>query len=699
MKAIKIVGIAIAAILLLVLGGIAIVASQFDSARIKAEAAKVVQEKHQRRLEIDGDIRLSFWPNLGISLGKVSLSEHKSDQEFAAIDSARISVAVLPLLSKKVVINDIQLNGLKTTIIKHKDGALNVADLLANDADASSPPAGTEKAQAGGEPVHIDISSVKLSNAALGWRDEQSGSSTTISGLDLSTGRIQADAASKTYHIEKLVLAMKGKNESKDGSDSFEVKLEAPQISITPEKSAGESITLSVALSGTQRNVNAKLALTGVEGNAKTIRIGKLILDLDAKFGEAGVKGQLASVLTTDLEKQTASLEQIDGGFDISHPQMPMKQLKLPLAGTLHADMARQSADGRLSTQFDESRIALKFGVEKFSPLALSFDLDVDKLNLDKYLPPKNAAGKTGGTTADKPAGKPAEKPAAGDDKLDFTALKSLNLKGVAHIGQFQARNIKIGNLRLQTRSANGKLDVAPLSASLYEGTLNGVFSLDANHNVIALKQNLSGISIAPLLKDVADKGILEGHGNVALDVTAHGQTIGAMKKALAGSASLSLRDGAIKGINLAQSFRDLKSTFGAKQDSIIQNKAGDKTDFSELTASFRIGNGVAHNDDLSIKSPFLRLAGSGDIDIGESHLDYLLKASAVATAGGQDAKDLEHLKGLTVPVRLTGSFDKPSWKIEFASLVDEVAKAKVEEVKQKAQEKLKDKLKGLFGR
>lgn len=565
-------------------------------------------------------------------------------------------MAVLPLLSRKVIVNDIQLNGLKATVIKRKDGTLNVADLLSGD-EAGIDASGEKTRAAGSEPLRIDVAGVSIANAALGWRDEQSGSTTTISGLDLSTGRVQADGANKAYKVSKPAMAMRGKSESKSRVDSFEVKL----------------------------------VLSGVEGNGNALKIAKLALDLDARVNEAAVKGQLVSALAADLGKLTASLEKIAGGFDINYPQMPMKQLKLPFAGALYADLARQSADGRLTAQFDESKIAFKFGVAKLSPLTLSFDLDVDKFNLDKYLPPKRAVAESAG------------KQSTGGDTLDFSALEGVNLTGAAHVGQLQAQNVKVANLRMQMRVASGRMDVAPLSASLYEGTLNGAISLDANGNAVALRQNLAGISIAPLLKDAADKDMLEGHGRVALDVTAHGKTIGEMKKALAGAASLSLKDGAIKGINLAQSFRDLKRKFDAKQDPVMQNKATDKTDFTELTASFRIASGVAHNDDLSAKSPFLRLTGNGDIDIGESRLNYLLKATVVGTSGGQGGQDIEYLKGITVPVHLTGAFDNPSWNIEFSSMASEAVKAKVEEAKQKAQEKVeekvRDRLKALFGK
>ena len=409
-------------------------------------------------------------------------------------------------------------------------------------------------------------------------------------------------------------------------------------------------------------------------------------LDVDASFGESALKVHLDSPVTANLEAQTVALEKLAGNVDLANPQMPMKQLKLPLAGRFSADLARKTAALELTTQFDESKIATKVRIARFAPLALGFDLDVDQLNVDKYLPPKAK-----------------EEKAAKADKLDFSALKGLDIDGAIRIGALQVSKLKLAKLDAKINMANGRLDVAPLSVNLYEGTATGSLSLNANGNHLGLKQNLAGVSINPLMKDLADKDLLEGRGNVALDVSSHGDSVAAMKKALGGTASLSLKDGAIKGINLAQSLRDLKGKLGAKQDSTQQAKAGDKTDFSELTASLKIASGVAHNEDLAMKSPFLRLAGAGDIDIGGGQMNYLAKASVVASSAGQGGQGLDQLKGLTVPVRVTGPFENLSYKIEFGSLVADAAKAKVEEKKQevkaKAEEKVKDKLKGLFGK
>jgi AsmA protein len=666
MKLIKLAGVGVGIVLALLVALVAYVSATFDSARLKTELAKVVQEKKQRTLRIDGDLALSFWPNVGVHLGKTSLSEHNGDKEFAAIDDARVSVAVIPLLSKQIVINTVELNGAKATLIKHKDGTLNIADLLSKDKEDSS-------------PVQMNIAAIKIGNAQLTWQDEQSGQTSTISGLDLTTGHVEADTGKQAYQVEAVHLVAKGKT----GNDNFEVKLEAPKLAYAPGKSGGERIVLSASLTGASHAMTATLTASGIDGTAEALKIGKLELDASAKSGNSNATIKLDTTLAVQLGKQIVALDKIAGQLEIADPQMPMKSVKLPLSGHLRADLDKPSADGALSTQFDESKIAFKFDVSKFSPLALAFDLDIDQLNVDKYLPPA----------------KPGEEKKGGEEaKIDLSALKGLNLKGEVRIGKLQVANVKASNVKLDIRAAAGKLDIAPHSMNLYNGSLAGVLSVNADGNAVALRENLSGISVNPLMKDLANKDLIEGHGNVQLDVTTHGVTVTAMKKALGGNASVALKDGALKGINLAQTFRDLKAKFSARQDAVQQANAADKTDFSELTASFRIANGVAHNDDLSAKSPFLRLSGAGDIDIGNGRLDYLAKASVVATSGGQGAKDLEHLKGLTVPVRASGPFDKLSYKLELAGLAQEAVKAKVEEKKEEIKQQAKDKLlKGLF--
>ena len=132
-----------------------------------------------------------------------------------------------------------------------------------------------------------------------------------------------------------------------------------------------------------------------------------------------------------------------------------------------------------------------------------------------------------------------------------------------------------------------------------------------------------------------------------------------------------------------------------------------EKTDFSELNATFVIKNGVAHNEDLDVKAPLFRVTGAGDIDIGKSTINYVAKAAVVATAQGQGGKQRSDVAGLTVPVKLTGSFDAMKYEVDYRGAASELAKSKVgERAKQaidknrgKVEDKVRDRLKGLLGR
>ena len=697
MKALRILGLAFGVLLALVAVLLGALYALFDGEKLKVELTRVVMEQKQRKLDIAGPLELSVWPDVGIKLGRLTLSEPGGKEGFLALDAARVAVAVMPLLSKQVQVQRIEVDGLKATLVKRKDGTLNIADLVGGgDKEAAAKAAPKVGAGDTAAPVQIDIAGIKIANAQLTWRDEKAGTTTTVSNLDLGSGRVQADSGRQTLAVEALALAAKGKT----GADSFELKLDVPRLDIAPDKSSGETVNLAANLAGSGRNLAARLVLSGVEGNAKALKIGKLALDLDAKVGESALKARIDSPVAADMAAQTLALEKLAGSLDLANPQMPMKQLKLPLSGSLRADLAKQSAALDLGTRFDESKIALKLKVAKFAPLALGFDLDIDTLNVDKYLPPKKAEEKVAASPA--PAGKDAAA-----DKLDFSALKGHDVNGALRIGALQVSKLKLAKLDAKIRLAGGRLDVAPLSMNLYEGSASGSLSLNAAGNQLALKQNLNGISINPLLRDLADKDLLEGRGNVALDVASRGDSVAAMKKALAGTASLSLKDGAIKGINLAQSMRDIKARLGTlqgKAEGTTQKaRAGEKTDFSELTASLKIANGVARNDDLALKSPFLRLAGAGDIDIGAGRMDYLAKATLVNTSTGQGGKEADKVKGLTVPVRIAGPFDALTYKPELGDLAADMAKAKLEEktgaITGKTESKAKDKLKGLFGK
>lgn len=721
------------------------VAATFDPNDYKDQIIRAVKDSKQRDLRLDGNITLSFFPNIGANLGKVSLSEFNSDQQFAAIDSARVSLALLPLLSGQAVVNEVAVSGLQATLIKRKDGTTNIDDLLG----ASDENAGEKKSD-DKQPVGFDIAAVSIEKTSLAYRDEASDAQYAIKDLNLHTGRIangvpveislsanvQAnrpklgiatqlkttlafDLDKQQYRFEGLDLQGGGTaldignlkfkangamnanlvtqefgaqkfSLSASGTklqDTFEATLDAPAISLTKDKFSGDKLMLNAKLNGAAGDIVAALALHDLQGNAQSFNSSALTLDLDMKQPEQAFKAKLASPLSGNFQARQFNLDSLVLALHATGDKLPNKSISSEMKGSVRVDVGKETVRANLAGGLLQSQIKAQIGVNGFADPAIHFDMDVDQFDADLFLPKKS--GK-------EPKANEAEQP------IDLSALRKLNLDGSLRIGSLKVANVKATNVRLDIEAYNGQVNVAPLSANLYQGSMKGSLGVNAQATPsIAINQSLSGINVAALTSDAADFDTLEGKGNIDMSLAMQGDSVGAMKRALNGTMSLNLADGSIKGINIAKKLRDAQAMLGKSGGSaqtLSANKE-EKTDFSELKANFKINNGVAHNDDLSLKSPLLRLTGNGDLDIGQSSMNYVAKATLAKTLEGQGGKDV--VGGITVPVRVVGPFSDLQYKLDFGAMVGEATKQKVEtkkeQVKSKLQEQLKGGLKGLL--
>lgn len=682
MKLLKWIVIIVGAGVILFAGALAFIAATFDPNQYKQQVADLVKEKTQRTLTIEGDIRLLLFPKLGVYLGKTRLSGFGNEEAFAGLDEMRVSLALIPLLSRQVVVDQVQLVGLHASLVKYKDGKTNFDDLLGGGQKQEPKPAAVPEPAQPAAPIRFDVEGIRVSNAAVSWRDEAAGTEYKVSNIEIKTGRV-AEKAPVKFELGAAFSASEPKLDvtlQSGGTLTADLQNQTYALAV---------LSAAVKVIGPQLDAKLDLKLSDLQASPAMLRIGDVQVSVDARQADNAVKGRLSTPVTANLETQLFELPKLAGEFDIAAPALPMKTLKLPLAGMVSADLKQQRVNVDLATKLDESNIKAKVALSQFDALFTRFDVEIDKLNLDRYLPPaepkpdaKSEAPADGGKTPEQP--------------IDFSPIKSLNLAGSLRVGDFVGSNIKVQNLRVDVKAAGGKLDINPLLADLYQGSVKGSAVVNANNNQISFKQNLSGVQIGPLLRDAASQDLLEGRGDVMLDLTTAGNTVSAFKKALNGKAALQLKDGALKGINLAQSLRNAKSMFtGGARESEQAAAGGEKTDFSEMSASFVVRNGVARNKDLLAKSPFLRLTGEGEINLVESRLDYLAKAAVVATSSGQEGKDLADLNGLTIPVRASGPFAALKYKLDFGSAFSAGAKQQFEQKKDELKDRLKSRLPG----
>lgn len=473
----------------------------------------------------------------------------------------------------------------------------------------------------------------------------------------------------------------------RDGKFNFDDLLEAGQgkaPAAKPVPAQGGGVPLELAISGVRierSSVTYRDLAAGSEfvlsdfslstGHVAERAQGKLKLGAALKGTKPQLDARLdaAAEYRLDLAKKTLAAPKLAVDVAVASSDMPMKAFKLAITGSLHADLEKQTFNADLVTRVDESTIQSKLGLARFTPASYRFDVSIDRLDLDRYLPREGA----------QPASAAQPAPAAAkeaDTPIDLSFLKGLDASGKLQVGALQVRGLKLADVRAEVKAAGGRMDIAPHSASLYQGAVEGALALQADGNRIALKETLSGVAIGELLRDTAKTDRLQGKGNLALDVTGAGRTVGAMKKSLAGTGKLNLTNGAIKGIDIAAALRKADSPISLGR----RRAAAEQTDFNELSASFLIKDGVARNEDLALKSPVMRAEGRGHIDVGNSNLDYRFKA---ALAGNYR---------VTVPVRVVGSFADPEYEINYAAVAADVAKTKVGD-------RVKDGVKRLLGR
>ncbi len=711
----------------------------FDVNRFKPTLIQALQDRYQRTLVIDGDLKLSVFPRLAIQLPAMTLSEPGAAAIAARIGSARVAVGLVPLLGGRIEADRLSLDGLDARIRRLPDGRLSIDDLLGTATEPSPPtspgpsvPPGPAKpaerpGQGGAVAIPaLDIGGLTITQARVSWEDVASGQVTTLDGLTLESGRI---ASGEAIPID-LAFRLTSTEPALALQTRLTATLQWPGDASRPW--AIERLELGVDGTRAGQAIRARLQSTRFELAQGSRVAGPLALNLQLSVptADATAKSEprrlalaLEGPLNGDAGKGHWRFGPFKGALSVDDARLTPPSTRLDLTGELAALADAETANANLQAGLGDETLRVKVDLKGFERPELDILAEADRLDLDRWLAAASAgagagpeAGKganskgaagaaTTGSSAAKSASAP-NAPNAPEVPLDLTALEAVNGKARLRVGELRGRGLVASQLAADLRLNKGLLEVQPLSAQLYQGKLAGSLGVRAGSNQTKADLQLSGVSIGPLLKALADKDLLEGRGNVRLALTSAGPSIPALTRGLNGQIALQLADGSIKGINLAESFRNARQMLqgGGTQAAADASR---KTDFTSLAVSFDVRNGIASSHDLDVRSALLRLGGEGRIDLPGERIDYLVRASVVGTTTGQGGKDLEQLHGVTVPVQLVGPLASPDWRIDWATAGREVLKSragaelkerlKTDQLEGKARERLDDALRGLF--
>ncbi|MDX1353438.1 MAG: AsmA family protein, partial [Thiomicrorhabdus sp.] len=483
---------------------------------------------------------------------------------------------------------------------------------------------------------------------------------------------------------------------------SLKGKLSLSELSGNIEKQAfnAKQIDLSSQVTGEAiPNGNASIALNtsaDIDLQAQTASLPKFslnVLDLTANGRVNASQITSDAVVNADIKIAQTNLRNLLKQLKVSLPEMSDNQTLTKFAASLAVQFANKSQALKVSNlklNLDDSELTGKASVSNFKAPNIAYNLALNTININRYLPPKKA----------EPTPEP-ESQAGSDAKIELPVelLRKLTVDGTLKVGSATFDKLNPKNIVMTTKAAKGNLTVNPLKADIFKTQAIVVAGLDVRGKTpkYSVKTNTKNLPIGDVLMAFANTDKVTGTGTLNADVTTSGERISEFKKNLNGQANVNLVDGAIKGFNLAQAIRDAQAKISGKPSTTQDKEA--KTDFSSLVADVTIKNGVVHTNTLSAQAPFMRVNGSGTVDLGKDQLNYLVKTKIVASDKGQGGEDLKDLNGLTIPVKLKGDLTSPSISLDLASLLESKAKAEIEkkkeevvkDVQKNVEEKLKD--------
>jgi AsmA protein len=715
----------IVGILLLVVMAIAIALPlMFDPNDYRTQIQDAVKDATGRAFTF-GTIELKMFPRLGVEIADAELGNAPGfgTQPFARIGDAGVGVRVMPLLlDQKIIASKLTLHGLALNLARNAEGVDNWSDIGKGKPDETK-----HNVEVKGEfdLKALDVAGIDIKDSSLDFVDAQAHKEYHVKDLDLETGAIRSgeplrvslkgkvastapkadvdielkgraepDFEHKKIAIDELKLQVKGKALDYDTDVTLAAKIAAD---LGAQLYKVDGIDLSATLAG--GTLPGGKQDFGVTGNVAFDQ-GKGTLELtNAKLKAAG----LAIDATIRGENMNGDAPRLSGPISVA-PFNPREWLahigqKIEASDAealKQASLTAQYSGSLKSASFDQLVLKLdqttaqgSFAVRDFDRMAMEFALKIDQIDADRYLPPKAKTGNAGGEG----------KGDINDIKLPTETLEKLNANGTIDIGNLKYNNIKMNDVRLKLSGAGGGDKQQEASARLYGGTFSTSNRISPGKTpAFALKTQLTALNAAPFLVDLLGKDYLTGLGNLTLDLTGRGDTVGEVRRALNGSVALKLDKGAVKGFNLEQIVSTARATLngGVASGLASGTNAPRQTDFSVATVSAIIVNGILKSDSLDATSAAFRLAGSGVVDLINETIDYVARPTFVDSSRAQGGK------ALTIPIHLTGNLFAPKYQIDVEDALKEKAKDRINDYieKQGGKEKLQEKLGDLlFGK
>lgn len=689
--------------------GLVVLIWTFDANAYRDEIAAAVEQRTGRAFAVEGELSLTIVPWLGLAMEQARLGNAPGfgDAPMAQVERVHLAARFWPLLTGEVELGTVTLRGLRLNLQRAADGRTNWQDLA-----AAPDRARVMTVASGDQPPAVPdwlrqarLAGLEIIDARVHWQDLQSGQDLALEDMNLTAQdiRLGQPIPLTTDGVVSLAGGMRA---------GFDLDTRV-RVDETLSRATAEGIELVARVSGEgipageqQATISGDLA---ADLGARRVDIAPLNISWGPvrATGEARLDaGGAAPTARGQMTLEPFAPREVFDTLDMAAPETADPQALERADG----DLKFAFADGRLAVPelrlaLDESTLSGNAMVAAFSPPDVRFDLNLDALDADRYLPPGSE---------EEPAPTPGQA-AAGAGGNAFEPLRTLRLDGRFTAGSITARGTELTDINARVKAEGGVLRVHPLEAKVYGGQYEGNVTVDARGEQprFQLNEKLTRVQAEPLIQQFVGKDLLRGLGSLTLDLTASGLDLDAWLGSATGRADFRFEDGAVKGMNLAQRLRGAAQRLEGEPAPEVEVR---ETDFTQLAGSVRIEDGVVRNEDLAASSPLLRVTGEGKANLRDRTVNYLLTVNVVNTLKGQGGDPLDDLRRVPVPVRIKGPLLEPEISLDLKAALTAKQQQRLEEeqkaikqdlqeqrdeaakkAKKKAQEKLERKLEGFL--
>lgn len=685
-------------IVLFLFGGlIALLVNLFDPNQFKVQIVRWVQERTQRELALEGELKLSYFPKLGLETGKATLSQRRSAREFAALDRARVTIAWLPLLRRQVLIDSAEVDGLRAQLVRFKDGSTNVDDLLRDLATVST--------------ASIDVDHLRLSRSTLQWNDEIDWQRGSLNDLQIEIGRLSdgragpldasvridapqagidarlqlksrllfdavagrleltgldAQLEGRAFGVDNLALGLKGEVSAlpkqrsvslenivataatKSGLSLFNARLATPELKVIDRRVSGAQLSIDTSIAHPDQTTTAALQVPRFEWADNALRGATANAQWSARGPGAHLRAQLTSPLLLHLDDgPRLELGAVEVSANAHHPALAT-EVAGQGTGRLEIDLKHRSARLVLAGKLAGSEMRGELSLADFIRPRWDVAMQAASLDLDALLSPAWLAR-------------------WGDDATPFdaSALRDTTLQGTLRVEQIKLFGLQANALAARFEAQRTELLVQPLSAKAYGATLDASVRVAAGAVAqVTTTGTLSDLDTRGLLADLMRKPWLEGRATLGWDLRTQGGSVGSLRAALVGPVNLAVQGGALAGVDLRAALLEGRPELGKR--SVAQARdfnPGNNTPFQDMKARFELHEGRAHAQTLELNTAGVHAAGEGEFLLEPGVLDLRLRATV-----GRGGPELAGLAGVSVPLQVHGPWRRPRFAFDFGA-------------------------------